>query len=180
MHLGWNHFKKAMVVKLESYEVDLGTFVGKRRYEESLRMGKKDAYGFNKSADVSRMIDVEGACGEVAFAKAMNFYYSGSVNTFKKGGDVGRIQVRTRSRHDYDLLIRNNDNDSSVFVLVTGKIPEYIVHGWIYAKECKKKEYLKDYGNRPAAYFVPKSILKPLNTLYKEIVVEHYKNVTKP
>lgn len=165
-----------ITVKLEPYEIDLGTFVGKTRFSEARRQGKKDAHGLKKSEKESEQISIDGACGEVAFAKAMNFYYSGSVNTYKKGGDVGRIQVRTSSKHSYDMIIRKYDSDSAAFALVTGKIPEYQVHGWIIAKDAKKPEYLKDYGNRPPAYFVPKHILRPLKDLYKEIITEHYKD----
>lgn len=164
-----------MEIKLEKYEVDLATFIGNKRYEEAILQNKRDSHGFNKSQEEARKIHIDGACGELAFAKAMNLYYSGSINTYKSGGDVGDIQVRTRSKHSFDLIIRNNDSDSNIFVLVTGKDSNYIIHGWILAKDAKQKEYVQNYGGRPPAYFIPKNKLNPLSSLYKQIVTKHFK-----
>jgi hypothetical protein len=163
-----------MRINLEPYEVELGTFIGNKRYEEAILQNKKDSHGFKKSPEEARQIHIDGACGEIAFAKSMNWFYSGSVNTYKEGGDVGEIQVRTRSQHDYDLIIRKNDRDSSVFVLVTGKIPEYIVHGWILAKDAKRQEFVKNYGGRPPAYFIPKKALNSLGSLFKQTAIKNF------
>jgi hypothetical protein len=107
----------------------------------------------------------EGACGEMAFAKATNRYWSGSVDTFRLA-DIGTaIQVRTRSNHSWDLLVRPSDADDDLFVLVTGWAPDYQVHGWIAGAAAKRPEWLKEYGGRPPAYFVPKDKLKSLGSL---------------
>lgn len=110
---------------------------------------------------------IEGACGEVAVAKAMGRYWGGSVNTFKSGGDIDSTgwEVRTRSDHDYDLIIRDDDNDERVFILVTGSAPEYRVRGWIKAADAKRGEWRKDYGGHGAAYFVPPECLREMGDL---------------
>lgn len=165
-----------MEIKLEKYEIELGTFVGNKRYEEAILQNKKDSYGFKKSPEESRQIHIDGAIGEVAFAKAMNWFYSGSVNTYKNGGDVGAIQVRTRSKHSYDLIVRNNDRDNDIFVLVTGCISDnYIIHGWIIAKDAKNQKFSKSYGNRPSAYFVTKEYLRSIKSLYKNVILKDFK-----
>mgnify|MGYP006300474069 CR=1 FL=1 len=87
------------------------------------------------------------------------------MGTFKTGGDVGEIQVRTRSRHDYELLIRPQDRDEDTFVLLTGVAPSFRAHGWIQGQDAKKKEWLQTYGGRPPAYFVPQKDLRPLLAL---------------
>jgi len=62
--------------------------------------------------------------------------------------------------------VRENEPDEEVFVLVTGKCPEYLIHGWMYGKEAKKKEWLADYGGYNApAYFVPGESLKDMAAL---------------
>ena len=86
-----------------------------------------------------------GACGEVAVAKAMGRYWGGSVNTFKSIGDLVSVgwEIRTRAEHSYDLIIRDDDQDDRVFVLVTGKAPNYVVRGWIKAGDAKERNGAK-------------------------------------
>lgn len=110
---------------------------------------------------------IEGACGEVAVAKVMGKYWGGSVNSFKSGGDIDSTgwEVRTRSREEYDLIIRDTDPDGRVFILVTGKSPDYSVWGWIMSEDAKQPQWRKNYGGHGEAYFVPKAALKPMEEL---------------
>lgn len=96
----------------------------------------------------------------MALAKCLGLYWSPTVNVFKDA-DIGRdIQVRTRSKHEWDLIVRPQDNDDDTFYLVTGVCPSFIVQGSILGRDAKRKEWLRDYGKRPPAYFVPKRMLK--------------------
>lgn len=95
-------------------------------------------------------------------SRVAGLFWSGSVNSFKTGGDVGNVQVRTHSRKDYDLIVRENDRDEDIFVLVIGKTPEYRVVGWTCGADTKRPAWRKAHGNRPAAYFVPQKALRPL------------------
>ena len=110
---------------------------------------------------------IEGACGELAVAKVMGRYWGGSINTFKRGGDIDSTgwEVRTRSNHDFDLIVRDDDPDGRVFILVTGKAPDYRVWGWIKSEDAKRNEWLKDYGGYGKAYFVPQAALRPMEEL---------------
>lgn len=107
----------------------------------------------------------DGAGGEMAFAKSRNRYWDGSVNTFKVGGDVGDIQVRTRSRLHYDLLVRDDDRDSDWFVLVVGSLPTFWVIGAIRGQQAKQPQFRRNWGNHGVAYFVPQSALGQLPPL---------------
>lgn len=150
-----------MNVKLEWYEVMMAAVVGVRRNIAAMANGLKPADGYN--GEDAWSIHIEGACGELAYAKATGQFWSGSVNTFRQGGDVGLTQVRTRSRDDYDLIVRERDNDDSVFVLVVGRCPNYRVVGSILAADAKARpEWVKTYGGRPPAWFVPASGLRPI------------------
>ncbi|MCK9459649.1 MAG: hypothetical protein M0R80_08425 [Proteobacteria bacterium] len=160
-------------VRLESYEEEIGVFVGTSRYNQAKLQGKKNSHGLKCDEAESLQHNIDGAKGEVAFAKALNLYYSGSVNTFKSGGDVGKIQVRTRGKDYYDLLVREDDRNGDTFVLVLGCPPLYQIIGYIDGKHAKNKRYLKAYGDREPAYFVPQGCLKTnFLELYEQIVAE--------
>lgn len=150
-------------VNLEWFEVSRAALVGVSRNVEALRKSLT-----NKMPTNQRDWDIHilGALGECAFAKATNRYWNGSVNTFKSGGDIGEcIQIRTRSKHSYDLIVRDEDKDGDVFVLVTGGPLEFRVQGWIRAADAKRREYRANYGNYGEAYFVPKDELRPIERL---------------
>ena len=110
---------------------------------------------------------IEGACGEIAVAKAMGKYWGGSVNTFKKGGDIDSTgwEVRTRSKDSYDLIIRKDDPDGRKFILVTGVSPSFKIWGWIKSEDAKRAEWLENYGGHKEAYFVPKDKLRGMETI---------------
>lgn len=112
---------------------------------------------------------IEGACGEIATAKLLGLFWNGSINTFKDGGDVSGLEVRTRSESHYDLIIRDNDADTSIYILVIGACPTYRVLGWVRGVEGKRAEYRQAHGGRPGAYFVPQSVLRPIEQLREEL-----------
>lgn len=151
-------------VTLTWSEMSQAANVGVRRQIEALRAEKKDSYGFD--GNTGWQIHIEGALGELAFCKAIDRYWGGTINTYKIGGDVGsNIQIRTRSKLDYDLIVRNSDRDDDIFVLVTGQAPRYNVVGWITGKEAKRNEWRRTYGGRPPAFFVPQKELRAIDEL---------------
>lgn len=136
--------------------------IGRLRQLASIRRGSVHKYGFAGSGWTEH---IEGACGEMVVCKFLGIYWDGSVDTFK-AADVGaNIQVRTRSLHSYELIVRSDDADNEMYVLVTGKCPTYQIHGYITGSDAKKREYLQTHGNRPAAYFVPHRALSPADEL---------------
>ncbi len=135
--------------------------VGVSRNVEALRKGCQNRMPINDEWG----IHILGACGECAFAKGTNRYWNGGVNTFK-GSDVGKnIQVRTRSHHHYDLIVRRSDHDTDVFVLVTGGPHEFALRGWILASDAKQQKYMANHGGHGEAYFVPQSDLHSIEQL---------------
>lgn len=149
-------------VTLNSYELAQAGTTGLLRNIAALKKGYK-----NKIEGSNWQTHVEGACGEVAVAKLLGKYWGGSVNTFKAGGDLDSTgwEVRTRSSHSYDLIIRDDDADDRVYILVTGKAPQYQVHGWIKAADGKQQQWRRNHGGYGAAFFVPKSALRQLGEL---------------
>jgi len=150
-------------VTLTDYELAQAAQVGCLRHIADIRRNKKPSANPNEW-----QIHIEGACGEMAVAKAAGLYWGGSVNTFKQGGDIlsTKWEVRTRSRHDYDLIIRDDDPDDRVYILVTGTSPTYSIHGWILAAEAKMMQgFRKDHGSYRPAFFIPKNKLRAMGGL---------------
>lgn len=153
---------KGVWVKLSLTELLNGVMVGAVRHFEAEKDNRKPKRSLDTNRHSPLGIHIEGACGEIAAAKALGRYFSGSYNTFK-AADLGeKLQVRTRSSHDYELIVRNDDNPDHAFVLVTGTAPTYCVRGWAYARDVMRQEYMANHGGINPAYFVPAKALKPV------------------
>lgn len=152
-----------IAVTLDRFEIEIAAAVGVRRAIDSLVNGRRQAAA---DADPNGAIvfqqHIEGACGEMAFAKALGRYWSGSVNTFKQGGDVGDVQIRTRSRTNYDLIVRDRDRNEDYFVLVVGTCPTYTIVGYIQGAAAKQEHWKSNHGGHGTAYFIPQADLQPL------------------
>ena len=159
----------AIKVTLTGFELFQAAMVGAKRYIESLRMDLPQRPGF-RPGEVNRMdVDFEGACGELAVAKALGMYWGGTVNTFQSGGDLGNgIEVRTTRFHC--LIIRPKDKDDVPYVLVKGQAPHYEIAGWMLGRDGKQEKYLKTFDpEKPPAYFVPRKDLRPIEELRDEL-----------
>ena len=149
-------------VHLNDYEVLQAAMTGMLRQVSAIKRKSE-----SKITGREWQAHIEGACGEVAVAKVMGRYWGGGIDTFKSGGDIASTgwEVRTRSSHDYDLIVRDDDDDARIFILVTGNAPDYLVRGWMRAADAKREIWRKDYGGHGAAYFVPHSALRDMEEL---------------
>lgn len=146
-------------VTLTTEELLMCSTIATHRHIESVIAGRKDRHGA-ASAENRLGLHFEGACGEQALCKALDRHWPGSVNSFK-GADVGRnVQVRTRSKHDWELIVRSDDSDLDWFILVTGTAPSYRIHGYIQGRAAKRPEWIRDHGGHGPAYFVPQAALR--------------------
>jgi hypothetical protein len=151
-------------VTLTPAEVMQAALCGVMRQAKSMHGRERNGYeGMDNYDAWSRHI--EGAAGECATAKVLGRYWPASLNTFD-GPDLGEnIQVRTRSRPEYELIVRPVARDADLYVLVTGRIPQFLVCGWLLAREAKRECWLRPHGARPPAYFVPQAALRDIEEL---------------
>jgi len=143
--------------------------------EEGLRR-----QGFNESKGLrgrnggawkgSKALDIHllGAAGEVAVAS----YLGMKEHLFKetearRGSDdlPGGIDVKTRSRHSYDLIVQKNETACKKFVLVTIESQKTFLHGWCYGHEAMQERFWADPARGRPAYFVGKEHLRSMETL---------------
>jgi hypothetical protein len=144
-------------VTLTQYELDMAATVGVRRQVSAVASGRKHQHGM--SFEDGWRAHIEGACGELALAKYLGKYWDGSVDTFRSLPDLGNIEIRTRSKSYYELIVREDDDPSKVYVLVTGFAPDYQIRGWIRGADARRDEWLQAHGGRPPAWFVPHDAL---------------------
>lgn len=148
-----------IAVKLTYAEVQAAALTGVQRHVESLKAGHQNRYAANK--DNAWQLDIQGALGEMAVAKALGIFWSHSVNAFK-APDVGTLHVRSSTNADAPLIVRPGDDQAAAFVLVTGSDNVWTVHGWIRASAARRDEWRGNPGGYGEAWFVPQQALTPL------------------
>ena len=149
-------------VQLTRWELYFAALVGVRRNIASFQVRSTNKV---KNKDFGWHTDIEAACAEMAVAKHFNFYWDGSVNTFKLP-DVGGIQVRHTQKLDGCLIVRPDDSDEGIYLSVVGTSPIYLIVGWSYGHEAKQDQYLEPgYNDMPPAWFVPQKYLRDIHEL---------------
>jgi hypothetical protein len=142
--------------------------------EEGLRR-----QGFNESKGLrgrnggawkgSKALDIHllGAAGEVAVASYLGLKHElfKDKEARRDSDDLPGIDVKTRSKHSYDLLVQKKSNPDRKYVLVTIENQRTLLHGWCYGKEAMKDEFWADPARGRPAYFVDKASLRSMETL---------------
>lgn len=138
----------------------------RQRVNESkaLRGRNGGAWQGSKALDIHLL----GAAGEVAVAS----YLGMKEHLFKetearRGSDdlPGGIDVKTRSRHSYDLIVQKQEEPRKKFVLVTISQQQTLLWGWCYGHEALQERFWADPARGRPAYFVGKEHLRPMETL---------------
>lgn len=146
-------------VTLHWYEVSMAAHVGNMRRTEQIKTGNfRPTYAPNHDEWTT---DQDAACAELALAKLLHTYWAGTVNSFKLP-DVDAVQVRHTSLAAGCLIVRSNDNDDDLFVLVTGRAPDFNVVGCILGREAKQEQWLRNPNGVNPAWFVPQSALREI------------------
>jgi len=146
----------------------------KQAMEEGLRrQGVNEAKGLrgrNKGAAVGqKALDIHllGAAGEMAVASylGMKDHLYKESEARRGSDDLPGIDIKTRSKHSYDLIVQRSENPAKKFILVTIENKTTFIHGWCYGHEAMQEQYWADPARGRPAYFVPKEALKPLSSL---------------
>ena len=120
----------------------------------------------------SKALDIHllGAAGEMAVAahlRMKSFLYK-ETQAKRGSDDLPGMDIKTRSKHKYDLIVQKNEDPNKKFVLVTIEDKTTLIHGWCYGRDAMKEEYWADPARGRPAYFVPKEVLRCMNTLSLE------------
>ena len=78
------------------------------------------------------------ACAESAFAKSMG-WHDWTYDEESVAGMVRGCRVQWSPDDDAGLVVSDAVDDEARYVLVTGRAPFFMVHGWITAGEAKQR-----------------------------------------
>lgn len=128
--------------------------------------------GRNRAAatgDEALRLHILGCVGELAVAK----YLGMESRVFDAQGPIrgssdlpGNIEVKTRPKANYDLLVQFGDDPNKIFVLVTHEGGESAhVRGWIRGKDAMRKEYVRELVRGRPCYVIPQKALESPQTL---------------
>jgi hypothetical protein len=143
--------------------------------EEGMRRQRvneaKGLRGRNKGAwrgDKALEIHLLGAAGEMAVASYLGLKEHLYKETEAKRGSAdlpGNIDVKTRSKASYDLIVQRNESPDKRFVLVTIEDQKTLIWGWCWGREAMDEQYWADPARGRPAYFVCKEALHSIDTL---------------
>jgi len=135
--------------------------------------------GFNESKGLrgrnggawkgSKALDIHllGAAGEMAVASYLGLKRElfRETEAKKNSDDLPGIDVKTRSKACYDLIVQRGSDPQRKFVLVTIENQQTLLHGWCYGHEALQERFWADPARGRPAYFMPKECLRSMETL---------------
>ncbi len=85
----------------------------------------------------------ESICAEIVVAKFLGYKdFDPAKTRFKETADVGsRFEVKWTKYDSGAMIIYENDRNSDIAILVTGKSPIYEIKGWIPVVIAKNKQW---------------------------------------
>ncbi len=139
-----------------------------RRQRVNERKGLKGRNGGPADGGKALLFHKLGAAGELAVADYLHLREFLYQETEAKRGSFDLppdIDVKTRSRHDHDLICQLDEKPGKTLVLVTIQNKITLLHGWIKSEDAMRQQWRKDPAGGRMAYFVPKAELLSLSTL---------------
>jgi len=105
----------------------------------------------------------ESIAAEVIVARYFGLDYSIEESCFKRKADVGAgLEVRWTHYETGQLIVRGNDRENDIAVLVVGRSPNFTIAGWMPVKAARVPRYKNGVEN---SWFVPQTSLAPIHLL---------------
>jgi len=140
-----------------------------RAYVADHLQNTDDAFDFHLKNNTDSFL------AEFAFRKAFQLKGKLGLEPDRKTGDVCGVEVRYTGVKDKrtgeyhgSLTIYPKDEDHRPYLLVVGKMPKYIIKGWIFGSHGKRIAPLKSikYEDAPAHWVEQKDLRKQWEYLY--------------
>jgi len=139
-----------------------------RRQTLNEKQGRKGRNNGAEKGNLALQYHLLGAAGEMAAAVLLGMEDQLYQETEAKRNSYDlppNIDVKSRARHRYDLIVQLDESPSKILVLITIENRKTLVHGWIKAVDAMKEQWKKDPAGGRMAYFFPKTNLQPLSLL---------------
>jgi hypothetical protein len=139
-----------------------------RRQSQNQANGLAGRNGGPDSGDRALQMHILGAAGELAVANYLGLQeYLYAEKTPRRGSSdlPPNIDIKTRSKHYYDLICQLDESLYKILVLVTIENKTTLIHGWITSKDAMNEKWIKDPAGGRKAFFVPKSELLSIDSL---------------
>ena len=157
-----------IVWQLSPEEKALAIAEGNRRQQTNVAQGKLGRNNGPAEGDRALTFHLLGAGGEMAVACYLGLkqHVFQEMEANRGSADLPfNIDVKTRSRHYYDLICLLDESEDKTLVLVTIQNQEIRLHGWLPAYQAKRKQWEQEYVAGRKCYFVPKKNLRPMDEL---------------
>jgi len=140
---------------------------GHRRQAVNEAKGLRGRNRGPRFGDKALEVHLLGAAGEVAVASylGMKEHLFKEIEARRGSDDLPGIDVKTRSKASYDLIVQRSEDPQKRFVLVTIQDQKTLLHGWCYGHEAMQERFWADPARGRPAYFVGKEHLRPMETL---------------
>lgn len=147
-----------MNITLTAFEIEVAQLLAIRRIisSETKQLKSKSLMGNVRPYDSEYV----GAACEIAFAKWTGTYPGLTVDTFK-APDVAGMQVRGTRYTTGKLIVRGDDKDSDVFVLVICGEKGFEIKGWVTGGKAKQIGEQKAPNGDALCWMVPANKLYP-------------------
>lgn len=158
------------MIELSDAEHLIAHAVGRARHKGARERGLdlwSEKYGMSgASEEEAKTLDIMAVGAEMLVAKTLNLYWHPDLKRqSREEPDVGRaVQVRWTPHDHGRLIFHDQDYDEQYYVLVTGSpLGKLRIRGYIKGEDCRREEWwTTPKPNRPKAYYVPQSALKPI------------------
>ena len=140
-------------VTLNPQEMKVATWVGKCRQKAAEELGYSN---HNQCGKDDTRLHIDGAAGELAFAKTFKLYPESIFDNFGSLGsydvwfpELGGVDVKTTANKDGRLNIeyRKTKNPADIYALMIGSDGKFEHAGMIAGIDALSERYMTDVGN---------------------------------
>lgn len=162
-------------IQLDATWLLLSGWVGLGRTVQSKKKGRQERDG-QKDDSLRWNLTVEGAMAEAAVAQYFDAFWTGARFGPTQQHDIGNMEVRSTHHQNGHMHIyeRNDDACPFIFVVTDFNSLSCNIVGWIYGRDAKRPEWIREGRPGGACYWVPQSALRPPEELKAILNKERY------
>lgn len=163
-------------ITLSSEQYDRAMTEAERRQAVNEEKGLKARNRAPSKGEAALELHRLGCTGELAVAVFLGLEEDVFMEKEARRGSAdlpGALEIKSRKKHGYDLLIQLSDSPDKLFVLTTcDRVVDplrVVLAGWAYGSTVMRKEFIRELVRGRPCYVVPNNLLQPIETLKEEL-----------